>query len=92
MTANLTILNTMTHPKQERSFVMIKPDGVQRSLIGDIISRFERAGLKLVAAKFVMANEDQCWKHYNKDDAWFLIRAKIWLRILKPKDCRLKGK
>lgn len=57
--------------KKERSFVMIKPDGVQRSLIGDIITRFERTGLKLVCLKFVVPTEEQCWTHYNKDDEWF---------------------
>jgi len=57
--------------KKERTFVAIKPDGIQRSLIGEIISRFERAGLKFVSFKFVVPTEDQCWKHYNKDDAWF---------------------
>jgi nucleoside-diphosphate kinase len=57
--------------KNERSYVMVKPDGVQRSLIGEIIRRFERTGLKLVALKLVLPTEDQCWTHYNKDDAWF---------------------
>jgi len=61
----------MNHPKKERTFVMIKPDGVQRSLMGEIIKRFERTGLKLVAMKFVLADEDKLWKHYDKDDAWF---------------------
>ncbi|GIQ61753.1 hypothetical protein PACILC2_03210 [Paenibacillus cisolokensis] len=36
----------------EKTFLMIKPDGVQRGLIGEIVSRFEKKGLKLVAAKF----------------------------------------
>lgn len=57
--------------KKERTFVIIKPDGVQRTLIGEIIKRLERTGLKLVAMKIIMATEDQCWAHYNKDDAWF---------------------
>jgi nucleoside-diphosphate kinase len=57
--------------KKERSFVIIKPDGVQRSLIGEIIHRIERAGLKLTALKFVLPTEEQCWTHYNKDDAWY---------------------
>ena len=38
----------------ERSFVMVKPDGVQRGLIGEVISRLERRGLRLVAASFVL--------------------------------------
>lgn len=57
--------------KNERSFVIIKPDGVQRSLIGELIQRIERTGLKLVALKLVLPSEEQCWTHYNKDDAWF---------------------
>lgn len=59
------------HPKKERTFVIIKPDGVQRSLVGEILKRFERTGLKLVAMKFFVADEERLWKHYNKDDAWF---------------------
>ena len=39
----------MQHPKTERTLVVIKPDGVQRTLIGEIIGRFEKLGLKLVA-------------------------------------------
>lgn len=65
----------MTHPKTERTFVIIKPDGVQRTLIGDIIKRYERTGLKLVAMKFGMGDEKVFWKHYNKDDAWFLKKG-----------------
>ncbi len=61
----------MQHPKQERTLVIIKPDGIQRGLVGEIIKRFERAGLKIVAMKFGMAEEAVLWKHYNKDDAWF---------------------
>lgn len=50
----------------ERTFVMIKPDGVQRGLVGDIISRFEKVGLKLVAMKFVHVDADFSKKHYNE--------------------------
>lgn len=59
------------HPRLERTMVFIKPDGVQRSLIGEVIKRFERTGLKLVSLKLMMLDADRCWKHYNKDDAWF---------------------
>lgn len=48
----------------ERTFLMIKPDGVQRGLIGDIISRFERRGLKLVAMKFVHVSRSLAEQHY----------------------------
>ena len=61
----------MNHPKKERTLVILKPDAVQRGLIGEVIKRIENTGLKLIALKFVMATEDQLWKHYNKDDEWF---------------------
>ena len=49
---------------QERTFIMIKPDGVQRGLVGQIIQRFEQRGYKLVALKFVQASEELLQKHY----------------------------
>lgn len=62
----------------ERTFVIIKPDGVQRSLVGEIIKRFERVGLKIVGMKFGMLDSKKIWEHYNKDEAWFLKKgAKI---------------
>lgn len=63
------------HPKSQRTFVIIKPDGVQRALIGEIIKRFERTGLKLAALKLTMLDSDRIWKHYNKDDAWFIKKG-----------------
>lgn len=60
----------MNHPKHERTLVIIKPDGIQRNLIGEIIQRYERVGLKLVAAKMLVANEDMIEKHYNLDPEW----------------------
>lgn len=63
------------HPKHERSFVIVKPDGVQRSLIGEILSRFERTGLKLVALKMTVLDKDRIWKHYDKDDEWFIKKG-----------------
>lgn len=62
----------MQHPKQERTLVIIKPDGIQRSLIGEIIRRYERTGLKLVGLKMVMPTESMAIKHYYEvgGDAW----------------------
>lgn len=65
----------MSHPSKEQTFVMIKPDGVQRGLVGEILKRIERVGLKIVALKMVVPTEEQCWTHYNKDDAWFLKKG-----------------
>lgn len=50
---------------KERTFIMIKPDGVQRGLIGDIISRFEKKGIKIVAMKMVSVDKELAEKHYG---------------------------
>lgn len=55
----------------ERTFVMIKPDGVMRGLIGEIIQRIERAGLKIIAMKMVKAGREQVEKFYPSDKEWF---------------------
>jgi nucleoside-diphosphate kinase len=59
-----------THPRHERTFVIIKPDGVQRALIGEVIGRFERVGLKVAAMKMMMATPELIEKHYTLDPAW----------------------
>lgn len=51
--------------EKQRTFVMIKPDGVQRGFIGEIINRFEKKGLKIVAMKMVSVNKDLAEKHYS---------------------------
>jgi nucleoside-diphosphate kinase len=51
----------------ERTLVLIKPDGVQRGLVGKITSRFEDAGLKIVGMKMVWADEEFANKHYTED-------------------------
>ena len=48
----------------ERTLIIIKPDGIQRHLSGEILSRFESKGLKLVAAKFIQISEELAGKHY----------------------------
>lgn len=60
------------HPKKERTLVIIKPDGVQRTLIGEIIKRYERVGLKMIALKMLAATEEMATKHYYEvgGDAW----------------------
>jgi nucleoside-diphosphate kinase len=51
----------------ERTLVVIKPDGVQRGLVGPILTRFENAGLKFIGIKMRWANETQAKKHYTAD-------------------------
>lgn len=60
----------MADSKKERTLVLIKPDGVQRSLIGEIVSRYERTGLKLIALKFVVPTPGMIEKHYTLDPSW----------------------
>ena len=73
----------MAHPKKERTLVILKPDSVQRSLIGEILSRFERTGLKFVAVKFFVPEAEKAWIHYGKDDAWFLKKGEKIVENLK---------
>jgi len=54
----------------ERTFVMIKPDGVARGLIGEIISTFERAGLKLVMMKMLQPTKELAETHYPSTEKW----------------------
>ncbi len=69
--------------EKQRTLVIIKPDGIQRSLIGEIIKRFERVGLKFVAFKFVVPTREQVFEHYNKDDAWFLKKGNGVVEAMK---------
>lgn len=57
----------MSKFKSERTLVVIKPDGVQRSLIGEIIKRYEKIGLKLVAIKMLVPTSDMVENHYAVD-------------------------
>ena len=49
----------------EKTFVLVKPDGVQRSLIGEVIVRLERRGLKLIGAKFMQVSQELAERHYG---------------------------
>ncbi len=63
------------HPHQERTFVILKPDTVQRSLVGEVIKRFERTGLKCTAMKMFVADEARLLQHYHKSEEWFLKKG-----------------
>lgn len=71
------------HPNQERSLVLLKTDAVQRSLVGEIIKRFEQTGLKISAMKMVEATETQLLDHYNKDDVWYQKKGEGIVEDLK---------
>lgn len=58
------------HPKEEITFVMIKPDGVRRGLTGEIIRRIEMRNLKIVAIEMYQPTHEEIDNHYPKDEAW----------------------
>jgi nucleoside-diphosphate kinase len=63
----------MKNEQNEKTFILLKPDAIQRGLTGKIISRFENKGLKLLAAKMVNVSESQAQKHYlcHKDKPFY---------------------
>lgn len=60
----------MNHPKEEKTFLMVKPDGVKRGLTGEIVRRIEMRGLKIVALGMMHATKEQMDEHYPKDEKW----------------------
>jgi len=56
----------------EKTFLMIKPDGVKRGLVGSIFSRLERAGLKLVSARMIQASKEQARNNYPGTKEWLV--------------------
>lgn len=73
------------HPKEERTLVLIKPDGIQRTLIGEIIGRYERVGLKLCAMKMVVSTEEHVEKHYTLDPNWRRVTGEKTIKGYKDK-------
>ena len=58
------------NPKEERTYVMVKPDGVKKGLIGEIIKRFEQRDLKVVALEMFQPTLEEIDNHYPKDVKW----------------------
>jgi len=75
--------------KQEQSLVIVKPDGVQRSLIGEIIKRYEQCGLKLVAIKIIVPSRDLTLKHYSVDPEWSLKTGTKSIEAAKARERKL---
>ena len=57
-------------PKEEKTFIIIKPDGVRKGLIGEIINRFERRDLKVVALEMFHPSRKEMDNHYPHDEKW----------------------
>ncbi|MEK7390851.1 MAG: nucleoside-diphosphate kinase [Patescibacteria group bacterium] len=73
------------HPKKERTLVIIKPDGVQRSLVGEIIKRHERVGLKLVGLKMTVPSAEMVEKHYTLDPNWRRVTGEKRIKAARDK-------
>lgn len=75
----------MAHHKEERTLIIIKPDGIQRTLIGEIIGRYERLGLKLIAMKMLVTTEDHVEAHYTLDPTWRTVTGEKTIKSYKDK-------
>jgi len=75
----------MKHLKYERTFVLIKPDGIQRSLVGEIVKRFERIGLKLAGIKMLVPTSEHVEAHYTLDPNWRRITGEKTIESYKKK-------
>jgi len=60
----------MEHPKEEKTLILVKPDGVKRGLVGEILSRVENRGLKIIGLEMIKATPEQVDEHYPKEETW----------------------
>lgn len=58
--------------KEERTVLLVKPDGVKRGLVGEILNRIEKRGLKIIALKMIAASAEQAKKHYPGTEEWLI--------------------
>jgi len=77
--------------KNERTLVIIKPDGVQRGLISEVIMRYERLGFKMIASKMVLPTADMVRKHYSIDPLWGQKAGEKVLAAKKEKGESVEG-
>ncbi|MGB9763073.1 MAG: nucleoside-diphosphate kinase [Minisyncoccia bacterium] len=75
----------MLNYKKEKTLVIIKPDGVQRGLIGEIIKRYEKSGLKLVALKMIVPTPELVERHYLVDPDWKIKAGEKSINAYKAK-------
>jgi nucleoside-diphosphate kinase len=75
----------MKHFKEERTLIIIKPDGIQRNLIGEIVKRYEQVGLKLIAMKMIVPTADLVHKHYTLDPEWMRLTGEKNIKAYQDK-------
>lgn len=73
--------------KIERTLVLIKPDAILRGIVGEILHRFEKVGMKIAAMKMIQADRETLEKHYFKDEAWLKEKGELFKKKLNlPED------
>lgn len=72
--------------KKERTLVIVKPDGIQRSLVGEIIKRHEAIGLKLIAMKMAVPTKEMIEQHYTLDPEWRRVTGEKTIAGYKARD------
>jgi nucleoside-diphosphate kinase len=75
----------MQDTKKERTLVIIKPDGVQRGLIGEVVKRYEQTGLKILGLKMMVPSSELIEKHYLVDPDWVIKRGTKTIQAYKDK-------
>jgi len=73
------------HFSKEKTLIVIKPDGIQRTLVGEIIKRYERIGLKLVAMKMLVPTPEHIEQHYTLDPEWRRVTGEKTIAGYKAK-------
>jgi len=68
---------------KEKSYVMVKHDGIQRGLVGEITKRFEQSGLKLIGIKMFTPDRERAVKHYGKSDEWCQEKGEMMVKNIK---------
>jgi nucleoside-diphosphate kinase len=71
--------------KKERTLVIIKPDGIQRTLIGEIIKRYEQIGVKMIASKMLVPTPEHVEAHYTLDPEWRRVTGEKTIKGYKDK-------
>ena len=79
----------MSDPRLERTFIMIKPDGVQRGLIGPILERFERRGYKLIALKLFTPSKALLEEHYGEHKGKPFFEPLVNYMLMGPVVCMI---
>lgn len=73
------------HHSKERTLVVVKPDGIQRSLVGEIIRRYENVGLKLIGMKMLVPTQEHIETHYTLDPNWRRVTGEKTIKSYKEK-------